>query len=84
MTLHPEVQGLQPPQGEEGIEGTLDASDGVLQIGEPVHETAVVRRHHERAVQVEWPADRLRDLDRPDEYESMRRELAGAGAGDLP
>ena len=44
----------------------------------------VVRRHHERAVHVEWPADRLRDLDRPDEYESVRRELAGAGAGDLP
>ncbi len=48
----------------------------------------VVRRHHERAVLVEWPADRLRDLDRPDEYESLRRELAGAGSrsgsGDLP
>lgn len=44
----------------------------------------VVRRHHDRAALVEWPADRLRDLDRPDEYESVRRELAGAGAGDLP
>ena len=44
----------------------------------------VVRRHHERAVHVDWPAERLRDLDRPDEYESVRRELAGAGAGDLP
>lgn len=42
----------------------------------------VVRRHHERAVQVDWPADRLRDLDRPEEYESARRELAGAGSGD--
>ena len=41
----------------------------------------VVRRHHERAVLVEWPADRLRDLDRPDEYESARRELAGVGSG---
>ena len=39
----------------------------------------VVRRHHERAVHVDWPAGRLRDLDRPDEYESARRELAGAG-----
>ena len=44
----------------------------------------VVRRHHERAVQVEWPADRLRDLDRPDEYESVRREFAGVGPGDRP
>ena len=46
----------------------------------------VVRRHHARAVQVDWPADRLRDLDRPDEYESARRELAGAGSrpGDPP
>ena len=44
----------------------------------------VVRRHHERAIHVDWPAERLRDLDRPDEYESMRRALAGAGAGDLP
>lgn len=46
----------------------------------------VVRRHHERAVLVDWPADRLRDLDRPDEYEAVRREFAGAGSrsGDLP
>lgn len=44
----------------------------------------VVRRHHERAVHMDWPAERLRDLDRPDEYESARRELAGVGAGDLP
>ncbi|WP_420617155.1 nucleotidyltransferase family protein [Candidatus Palauibacter sp.] len=44
----------------------------------------VVRRHHERAIHVDWPAERLRDLDRPDEYESVRRELAGATAGDLP
>lgn len=46
----------------------------------------VVRRHHERAVQVEWPADRLRDLDRPDDYESARRAFAGVGSrsGDLP
>lgn len=46
----------------------------------------VVRRHHDRAVLVDWPADRLRDLDRPDEYEAVRREFAGAGSrlGDLP
>ncbi|MDE2661818.1 MAG: nucleotidyltransferase family protein [Gemmatimonadota bacterium] len=46
----------------------------------------VVRRHHDRASLVDWPADRLRDLDRPDEYESVRRELAGAGSrsGDVP
>ncbi|MDE2721296.1 nucleotidyltransferase family protein [Candidatus Palauibacter polyketidifaciens] len=46
----------------------------------------VVRRHHDRASLVDWPADRLRDLDRPDEYESVRRELSGAGSrsGDVP
>ena len=44
----------------------------------------VVRRHMERAVLVEWPADRLRDLDRPDDYESVRRELAAAGATESP
>ena len=46
----------------------------------------VVRRHHEGAIQVEWPADRLRDLDRPDDYESVRREFVGVGSrsGDLP
>ena len=46
----------------------------------------VVRRHHDRAVLVDWPADRLRDLDRPDEYEAVRTELAGIGPrpGDLP
>lgn len=46
----------------------------------------VVRRHRERAVHVEWPAGRLRDLDRPDEYESARRAFRGAGSrsGDVP
>ena len=46
----------------------------------------VVRRHEARAVQVDWPADRLRDLDRPDEYEAVRREFAGIGSPqrDLP
>ncbi|WP_419860309.1 nucleotidyltransferase family protein [Candidatus Palauibacter sp.] len=40
----------------------------------------VVRRHHERAVHVDWPAERLRDLDRPDEYESVRGEFAAAAS----
>ncbi|MYA33107.1 MAG: nucleotidyltransferase family protein [Gemmatimonadales bacterium] len=46
----------------------------------------VVRRHHGRAVLVDWPADRLRDLDRPDEYEAVRRDFAGVGSrsGALP
>ena len=39
----------------------------------------VVRRHHDRAVHVDWPAARLRDLDRPDDYEAVRAELARAG-----
>ena len=45
----------------------------------------VVRRHHARAVQVDWPDDRLRDLDRPDDYEAVRREFAAPGSrsGDL-
>ncbi|WP_425154666.1 nucleotidyltransferase family protein [Candidatus Palauibacter sp.] len=38
----------------------------------------VVRRHMERAVLVEWSAGRLRDLDRPDDYESARREFDAA------
>ena len=47
----------------------------------------VVRRHHDRAVRVDWPADRLRDLDRPGDYAAVAEELArggvdaGAGAG---
>lgn len=44
----------------------------------------VVRRHRERAVQVDWPADRLRDLDRPGDYDAVRRELAGVGSGVVP
>lgn len=39
----------------------------------------VVRRHHARAVHVDWPAARLRDLDRPGDYEAVRAELARAG-----
>lgn len=36
----------------------------------------VVRRHHDRAVQVDWPRARLRDLDHPADYEEVREELA--------
>ncbi len=39
---------------------------------------AVVHRHRDRAVQVDWPAERLRDLDHPADYESVQRELTGA------
>ena len=39
----------------------------------------VVRRHHDRGVQVDWPAARLRDLDRPEEYEAAVKELDRAG-----
>ena len=35
----------------------------------------VVRRHHDRAAFVDWPADRLRDLDHPDDYDAARLEL---------
>ncbi len=41
----------------------------------------VVRRHHDRAVQVDWPAGRLRDLDRPEDYEAVVAELARAEEG---
>lgn len=41
----------------------------------------VVRRHHDRAVEVDWPAARLRDLDRPGDYEAVREELARAEPG---
>ena len=40
----------------------------------------VVRRHHDRAVQVDWPAGRLRDLDRPEDYAEVVEELARAEA----
>lgn len=39
---------------------------------------AVVRRHRARAVHVDWPADRLRDIDYPADYESVRRQRTGA------
>ena len=41
----------------------------------------VVRRHHDRALQVDWPAARLRDLDHPEDYEAVREELDRAEAG---
>lgn len=36
----------------------------------------VVRRHRQEAVEVEWPAEAARDLDRPADYEWMRKALA--------
>ena len=39
----------------------------------------VVRRHHDRALHVDWPAAGLRDLDRPEDYQAAREELARAG-----
>lgn len=38
----------------------------------------VVRRHRADAVEVEWPASALRDLDRPEDHERARREWADA------
>ena len=43
----------------------------------------VVRRHRHEAIEVDWPAASLRDLDRPADYEAIRVELAG-GAGAVP
>ena len=39
----------------------------------------VVRRHRHEAIEVEWPAEALRDLDRPADYEAVREDLAGGG-----
>lgn len=36
----------------------------------------VVRRHRHEAVEVAWPAEAARDLDRPEDYEWMREVLA--------
>ena len=45
----------------------------------------VVRRHHDRALHVDWPEDRLRDLDRPSDYaavaEEHRARRGGRGGG---
>ncbi len=38
-----------------------------------------VRRHRHRAVEVDWPAARLRDVDRPQDYEAVIGELARGG-----
>ena len=35
----------------------------------------VVRRHRHEAIEVEWPAESLRDLDRPADYERVRAGL---------
>lgn len=40
----------------------------------------VVRRHRADAIEVEWPASALRDLDRPEDHERARRECAASGA----
>ena len=40
----------------------------------------VVRRHRREAVEVDWPAEALRDLDRPADLEAIREDLA-VGAG---
>lgn len=37
----------------------------------------VVRRHRHAAVEVDWPAEAARDLDRPEDYEWIREVLAG-------
>lgn len=37
----------------------------------------VVRRHRDEAAVLEWPADALTDLDRPDDVERVRNVLAG-------
>ena len=38
----------------------------------------VVRRHRREAIEVDWPAESLRDLDRPADYEAIRETLAGS------
>lgn len=42
---------------------------------------AVVRRHLDEAVLVDWPAEASRDLDRPADYELAREELGRARGG---
>lgn len=37
----------------------------------------VVRRHRHAAVEVAWPAEAARDLDRPEDYDWIRQVLAG-------
>ncbi len=36
----------------------------------------VVQRHRANAVELDWPADRMRDLDRPSDHASARAELS--------
>ena len=41
----------------------------------------VARRHRAEAVELAWPAEALRDLDSPEDYERARLELGGAAQG---
>lgn len=41
----------------------------------------VARRHRAEAQVVDWPAEALRDLDSPEDYERARLEVEGAGTG---
>ena len=38
----------------------------------------VVRHHRHEAIEVDWPAESLRDLNRPADYEAIRETLAGS------
>lgn len=42
----------------------------------------VVKRHRDEALEIEWPEEALRDIDYPEDYERIRDELAGDGAGE--
>ena len=44
----------------------------------------VARRHGAAAAVVDWPAEALRDLDTPEEYERARVEVEGVVAGAAP
>lgn len=39
----------------------------------------IVRRHRDEAIAVSWPAQRLADLDEPDDVERVRSQLAARG-----
>ena len=40
----------------------------------------VIERHRADAVEIQWPLEAMRDLDRPSDHASARRELAETGA----
>ena len=44
----------------------------------------LMRRHRKDAVEVAWPPSAIRDLDRPADYEAVRRERAGAAVAENP